>query len=78
MKLMLHKVTFEMEARFHRFYMCLNTTKQGFLKAIEGQLLVAIARDLNNQYFPLLVAIMELGTKETWLWFLIILLENIR
>jgi len=31
-----------------------------------GQLLVAVGRDLNDQYFPLAFAVVENECKETW------------
>ena len=42
-----------------------------------GQLLVAVGRDLNDQYFPLAFAVVENECKETWRWFLTLLLEDI-
>ncbi|XP_014495097.1 uncharacterized protein LOC106757029 [Vigna radiata var. radiata] len=42
-----------------------------------GQLLVAVARDPNDQYFPLAFAVVESECKETWRWFLSLLLDDI-
>ncbi|XP_027905924.1 uncharacterized protein LOC114165520 [Vigna unguiculata] len=42
-----------------------------------GQLLVAIGRDPNDQYFPLAFVVVENECKETWRWFLSLLLEDI-
>ena len=48
------------------------------LKGIySGQLFVAITKDPNDQYFPLVITVVEFKTKESWLWFLTILLEHI-
>ncbi|XP_027903766.1 uncharacterized protein LOC114163669 [Vigna unguiculata] len=78
--------------RFGCFYMCLDGCKQGFLAgcrpfigvdgchlktAYGGQLLVAVGRDPNDQYYPLAFAVVENECKETWKWFLTLLLEDI-
>ncbi|XP_014499554.1 uncharacterized protein LOC106760657 [Vigna radiata var. radiata] len=78
--------------RFGSFYMCLEGCKQGFLGSCRpfigvdgchlktsygGQLLVAVARDPNDQYFPLAFAVVESECKETWRWFLSLLLDDI-
>ena len=66
--------------------------KMGFLKSYKpiigldgcllkemfrGQLLMAIAKDPNDQYFPLEIAIIELEINESWLWFFEILLREL-
>ncbi|WVY90142.1 hypothetical protein V8G54_035656 [Vigna mungo] len=78
--------------RFGSFYMCLDGCKQGFLGSCRpfigvdgchlkttygGQLLVAVGRDPNDQYFPLAFAVVENECKETWRWFLSQLLDDI-
>ena len=78
--------------RFGSFYMCLDGCKQGFVAgcrpfigvdgchlktAYGGQLLVAVGRDPNDQYFPLAFAVVENECKETWRWFLTLLLQDI-
>ncbi|WVZ24109.1 hypothetical protein V8G54_002653 [Vigna mungo] len=78
--------------RFGSFYMCLKGCKQGFLGSCRpfigvdgchlktqygGQLLVAVGRDPNDQYFPLAFAVVENECKETWRWFLSLLLDDI-
>ncbi|WVY91036.1 hypothetical protein V8G54_036550 [Vigna mungo] len=78
--------------RFGSFYMCLEGCKQGFLGSCRpfigvdgchlkttygGQLLVAVGRDPNDQYFPLAFAVVETECKETWRWFLTLLLDDI-
>ncbi|MCI03073.1 hypothetical protein A2U01_0024107, partial [Trifolium medium] len=42
-----------------------------------GQLLIAVGRDPNDQYFPLAFGVVETETKESWRWFLTLLLEDI-
>ncbi|XP_070020357.1 uncharacterized protein [Nicotiana sylvestris] len=45
-----------------------------FLKGIsKGQLLVTIAKDGNNQIFPITWAVVETESKDTWCWFIRIL-----
>ncbi|XP_014523658.1 uncharacterized protein LOC106779953 [Vigna radiata var. radiata] len=78
--------------RFGSFYMCLEGCKHGFLGSCRpfigvdgchlkttygGQLLVAVGRDPNDQYFPLAFAVVENECKETWRWFLSQLLDDI-
>ena len=91
-KLMLEKVNSKEDPKFLRFYMCLQAVKHGFVSScrpiigLDGchlngiynrQLLVVVVRDPNDQYFPLAIAVVESKTKESWLWFLTILLEDI-
>ncbi|XP_017420328.2 uncharacterized protein LOC108330352 [Vigna angularis] len=72
--------------------MCLEGCKQGFLGSCRpligvdgchlkttygGQLLVAVGRDPNDQYFPLAFAVVENECKESWSWFLTLLLDDI-
>ncbi|WVY98174.1 hypothetical protein V8G54_030325 [Vigna mungo] len=78
--------------RFGSFYMCLEGCKQGFLGSCRtfigvdgchlkttygGQLLVVVARDPNGQYFPLAFTVVESECKESWRWFLTLLLDDI-
>ncbi|XP_017416436.1 uncharacterized protein LOC108327219 [Vigna angularis] len=78
--------------RFGSFYMCLEGCKQGFLGSCRpfigvdgchlkttygGQLLVAVGRDPNDQYFPLAFVVVENECKESWRWFLTLLLDDI-
>ncbi|XP_017416399.2 uncharacterized protein LOC108327178 [Vigna angularis] len=72
--------------------MCLEGYKEGFLGSCRpfigvdgchlktsygGQLLVAVGRDPNDQYFPLAFAVVEIECKDTWMWFLTQLLDDI-
>ncbi|KAK9286275.1 hypothetical protein L1049_014664 [Liquidambar formosana] len=77
---------------FQRFYACLHAIKSGFrarcspligvngchLKGPSGmQLLAAVGRDGNNQMYPVAYTVVEVETKETWIWFLRLLFGNI-
>jgi len=77
---------------FHSFYICFSALKKGFiegcrkcigldgcfLKGIsKGQLLVAIAKDGNNQMFPIAWAVVGTESRETWTWFLRILKSDL-
>lgn len=42
-----------------------------------SQLLVVVGKDPNDQYFPLAFVIVEMETKESWRWFLDLLLQDI-
>ena len=78
--------------RFGCFYMCLEGCKAGFLvgcrpfigvdgyhlkTAYGGQFLVAVEMDPNDQYYPLVFVAVENECKETWRWFLSLLLEDV-
>ncbi|RYR13129.1 hypothetical protein Ahy_B04g070283 isoform D [Arachis hypogaea] len=80
------------QPRFMRMYMCLDSVKQGFLAGcrpiigVDGchlkgdhgqQLLIAVGRDPNDNYFPIAVAAVEAETKDSWGWFLDLLLDDI-
>jgi len=67
--------------RFGSFYMCLDGCREGFMAGCRpfigvdgchlkttygGQLLVAVGRDPNDQYFPLVFVVVENECKETW------------
>lgn len=72
--------------------MCLEGCKKGFIGGCMpfigldgchlktqygGILLCAVARDPNDQYFPLAFAVVESECKESWRWFLELLLDDI-
>ncbi|XP_023766440.1 uncharacterized protein LOC111914964 [Lactuca sativa] len=42
-----------------------------------GELLTAVGRDTNNQMYPLAWAVLPVENKETWMWFIDLLLEDI-
>ena len=69
--------------QFHSFYICFDAMKKGFqqgcrrcigldgcfLKGIcRGQLLVAVAKDANNQMYPIAWAVIDTESKLTWKW----------
>lgn len=77
---------------FSKIYVCLKGVKDGwvegcrrvigidgcFLKGIcRGELLSAVGRDANNQMYPLAWAVVAVENKETWKWFLDLLLDDI-
>jgi len=58
--------------------MCIASVNGCHLKTTYGgQLLVIIARDPNDQYFPLTFVLVENECKENWKWFLSLLLDDI-
>ena len=40
-------------------------------------MLIAVARDPNDQYYPLAFGVVETETKESWRWFMQLLMEDI-
>ncbi|XP_017438224.1 uncharacterized protein LOC108344272 [Vigna angularis] len=79
------------ETTFQRFYVCLKACKVSFLSCrpfiglygcflkgkYKGELLTAIGRDLNDQMLPLAYAIVEVENKDSWTWFLELLIEDL-
>jgi hypothetical protein len=74
------------------FYVCFNALKHGFNAGcrkvidldgwffkgvVKGELLCAIARDSNNQMYPLACAVVEQETNETSKWFLGLLIKDL-
>ena len=77
---------------FERIYICLEGCKKGFLAGCKpiiglvachlktktgGRLMCAVGRDPNDEYFPFAYAVVEAETKDTWTWFLNLLLADI-
>ena len=77
---------------FKRLYICLEGCKKGFMagyRPIIGldachlktklgrQLITTVARDPNEEYFPLVYAVVEAKTKDSWTWFINLLLADI-
>ncbi|XP_023906332.2 uncharacterized protein LOC112018055 [Quercus suber] len=77
---------------FERRYICLEGCKKGFLAGCRpfigldachlknksmGQLITAICRDPNEEYFPLAYSVVEAETKDSWTWFINLLLVDI-
>ena len=49
-----------------------------FLKGIcKGQLFVAVAKDPNNQMYPIAWAVIDTESKVTWKWFMTILKDDL-
>jgi len=77
---------------FERMYVCFNASKRGFVQSCRpligldgcflkgryaGHLLSAIGKDGNNQMMPIAFAVVEAETKESWDWFLDLLLADL-
>ena len=77
---------------FERLYICLEGCKKGFMAGCRpiigldachlktkpsGQLITTVARNHNEEYFPLAYAVMEAETKDSWTWFINLLLTDI-
>src|SRR3954471_20018392 len=80
------------QPRFGSFYFYFDGCKKGFTNGCRpfigvdgchlktkygGQLLIAVGRDPNDQYFPLAFGVVETETKESWRWFIQLLMEDI-
>ncbi|XP_068304355.1 uncharacterized protein [Pyrus communis] len=80
------------ELRFQMMYVCLGACKEGFkhgcraligldsyhLKSQQGgQLLVAVGIDPNDKTWVIAYAVVEMKNKNSWIWFLEILVEDI-
>ncbi|QHO43634.1 uncharacterized protein DS421_5g164370 [Arachis hypogaea] len=75
---------------FQRVYVCLAACKKSFLQCRkfmgldgcflktpqEGQLLTAIGWDPNDQMLPIAYAVVKAETKDTWKWFLRLLIDD--
>jgi hypothetical protein len=77
---------------FERIYVCFNACKRAFVTTCRpligldgcflkgryaGHLLSAIGKDGNNQMLPIAFAVVEAETKESWDWFLELLLGDL-
>ncbi|PNX68400.1 hypothetical protein L195_g056148, partial [Trifolium pratense] len=76
---------------FQRLYMCLDGCKKSFLKCrpiigldgcflkgyYGGQILAAVGRDPNDQMLPIALAVVEAETKDSWAWFLDLLVNDL-
>ncbi|XP_058758242.1 uncharacterized protein LOC131631465 [Vicia villosa] len=80
------------QPRFGSFYFSFDGCNKGFINGCRpfigvdgchlktkycGQLLIAVGRDPNDQYFPLAFGVVETETKESWRWFIQLLMEDI-
>ena len=81
-----------LQPRFGSFYFCFDGCKKGFINGCRpfvgvdgchlktkygGQLLIAVGRDPNDQYFPLAFGIVETECKTSWNWFMKLLMNDI-
>ncbi|XP_052734198.1 uncharacterized protein LOC128196726 [Vigna angularis] len=76
---------------FQRMYVCLKACKDSFiscrpiicldgcfLKGVyKGELLTVVGRDPNDQMLPLAYAVVEVENKDSWTWFLQLLIEDL-
>ncbi|KAL5551196.1 hypothetical protein UlMin_001372 [Ulmus minor] len=77
---------------FQLIYICLGACKRGFLEAcmpligldgchtkgpFSGQLLSVVGVDANNCMYPIAYSIVEQENKETWSWFMGLLMEDL-
>ena len=77
---------------FEKLYICLKGCKKGFMTGCKpiigldachlktksgGQLITVVARDPNEEYFPLVYAVVEAKTKDSWTWFINLLFADI-
>ncbi|XP_058741902.1 uncharacterized protein LOC131614317 [Vicia villosa] len=80
------------QPRFGSFYFYFDGCKKGFIHGCRpfvgvdgchlktkygGQLLIVVVRDANDQYFLLAFSVVETETRESWRWFLQLLMEDI-
>ncbi|KAI5319420.1 hypothetical protein L3X38_039128 [Prunus dulcis] len=81
------------QAIFLRMYVCLAGCRQGFLDGCRpvigldgchvkgpypGQILTAVGVDGNNGSFPIAYAVVEIESKQSWIWFLRLLIEDLK
>lgn len=80
-----------LQPRFRRYYMCFDGCKRAInacrpfigldgchLKnKYGGIILIVVGRDPNDQYLPLAFAVVETESKDTWDWFMTLLLDDI-
>ena len=90
--LLVNKIPPELFPIFYKFYVCLESCKRGFIEGCrpligldgyflkgyyKGQLLAAVTQDGNNGFYVIAYAIVESETKESWKWFLTMLIRDI-
>ncbi|BFG29590.1 hypothetical protein CerSpe_158640 [Prunus speciosa] len=78
---------------FQRIYVCLEACKRGFLAGCRpligidgchlkgpytGQVLTAVGVDGNNGMYPVAYAVVELESKSSWIWFLELLIADLK
>ncbi|XP_052735579.1 uncharacterized protein LOC108341574 [Vigna angularis] len=76
---------------FQRMYVCLKACKDSFISCrpiicldecflkgyYKGELLTAVGRDPNDQMLPLAYAVVEVENKDSWTWFLQLLIQDL-
>ncbi|CAI9293268.1 unnamed protein product [Lactuca saligna] len=77
---------------FSKFYVCFKAVRDGWLKGcrpvigldgyflkgiVRGEVLSAVGRDANNHIYPLAWAVVCVENKETWKWFIDLLMDDI-
>nr|XP_009772460.1 PREDICTED: uncharacterized protein LOC104222839 [Nicotiana sylvestris] len=82
----------EGKRRFHRMYICFNAMKLGFKEGLrpfigldetflkghcKGKLLVVVAQDCQNHFYPLAWAVVDKENTLTWTWFLELLKHSL-
>ena len=81
----------EGEPIFKRFYACLKACKDSFIscrpiigldeaflkRKYRGELLTVIGRDANDQMLPIAYVVVEVENKDSWSWFLELLIEDL-
>ncbi|WVZ06211.1 hypothetical protein V8G54_019557 [Vigna mungo] len=79
------------ELIFNRFYACLKTCKDSFICSrpiigldgcflkgkYGGKLLIAFGRDANEKILPIANVVVEVENKDSWTWFLELLIEDL-
>ncbi|KAI5343643.1 hypothetical protein L3X38_011519 [Prunus dulcis] len=80
------------ETVFQRIYVCLAACKKGFLEGCRpvigvdgchlkrpyrGQILTAVGVNGNNGYFPIAYAVVDIESKDSWIWFLNLIIEDL-
>ena len=90
---MTDRIILELPPFFQRLYESFNAMRTGFKKGcrplifldgcflkgeFKGKLLSAVARDANNNMYPIAFAIVEAELKHSWIWFLETLLGDLR
>ena len=78
---------------FQRIYICLHACKEGFKAGCRpligldgchvkgpypGQILSAVGIDANNQMFPIAYAVVESECKDSWSWFIDLLMKDLQ
>lgn len=86
-------VTDEGIEKLDRFYVCLEPIRKSWLAEcrpiigidgcflknnVKGQLLAAIGRDANNQFYPVAWSIVPVENEDSWIWFIKLLKADLK